>query len=183
MSVAYAPRTEASAIAASVSLLDLLPVECKPRKAGRDSWRSLCPLHGGDGYSLSIKRGQDRWLFTCFACGEKGDVLTFAMKLYGLSFRDAMARLADGRTFDLTVATRAKRHVPAYLLVCDGKGCGATSEVEVEDVPYLGVTTRTSWHVGPVRSYCWRCAKARTGNGQHGGLPVQTGLTHGRYVG
>lgn len=53
--------------------------------------RTQCPFHNGKDRNLSVKR--DR--FRCFVCGEHGDVITFVMKYFGLSFMDAMRKLND----------------------------------------------------------------------------------------
>src|SRR5262245_41287277 len=52
-----------------------------------NSFRGPCPFHHGknDNFSVSPKGG-----YTCFKCGEKGDVFTFAQKHFGLDFVEAV---------------------------------------------------------------------------------------------
>ena len=52
-----------------------------------NSFRGPCPFHHGknDNFSVSTKGG-----YTCFKCGEKGDVFTFAMKHLGLDFVESV---------------------------------------------------------------------------------------------
>lgn len=52
-----------------------------------NSFRGPCPFHHGknDNFSVSTKGG-----YTCFKCGEKGDVFTFVQKQLGLDFVDAV---------------------------------------------------------------------------------------------
>jgi DNA primase len=57
------------------------------RRSGR-TYRGPCPLHGGDGPNFSVD--PDRGIFKCFVCGEGGDVFSFAMKLLGLDFVEAV---------------------------------------------------------------------------------------------
>lgn len=46
-----------------------------------------CPFHEDSTPSLSFNLNQR--VFYCHGCGESGDVLTFHMKVSGLSFKDA----------------------------------------------------------------------------------------------
>lgn len=56
-----------------------------------------CPFHTDKTPSLSVKNGR----FMCWSCGASGSVIDFIRRLYGLSFREAVARLAID--FNLTV--------------------------------------------------------------------------------
>lgn len=53
-----------------------------------------CPFHAGDNHgSLKLYPGDRGW--HCFGCNEGGSVIDFAMKLFGVPFRDAVQRLSD----------------------------------------------------------------------------------------
>lgn len=54
---------------------------------------AICPLHGDHDASLKVYGGSRGWV--CYGCHKGGDVINLAMGLYGLSFRDAIARLND----------------------------------------------------------------------------------------
>lgn len=60
------------------------------KRAGRN-FLGLCPFHHEKTPSLSVSPERQR--FTCFGCGEKGDVVDFIQKSRGCSFRDALAIL------------------------------------------------------------------------------------------
>jgi DNA primase len=54
---------------------------------------ALCPFHAEKTPSFTIYR--DSQHFHCFGCGKSGDVFSFLMEREGLSFREAMERLAE----------------------------------------------------------------------------------------
>lgn len=62
------------------------------KKAG-SSYIGLCPFHNEKtpSFSVSPRRG----IFKCFGCGEGGDVIGFVMKSEGISFHEAVKKLAQ----------------------------------------------------------------------------------------
>jgi DNA primase len=61
------------------------------RRAGA-SLKGLCPFHGEKTPSFLVS--PDKQTFHCFGCGKGGDVFSFIMEIEGLSFREALERLA-----------------------------------------------------------------------------------------
>ena len=53
--------------------------------------KGLCPFHQERTPSFMVNR--DKQTFNCFGCGESGDVISFVMKLKGISFKDALVYL------------------------------------------------------------------------------------------
>ncbi len=61
------------------------------KRAGR-SYKGLCPFHPEKTPSFNVN--PDKQIFKCFGCGESGNVFSFLMKHEGLSFIQAVERLA-----------------------------------------------------------------------------------------
>jgi DNA primase len=67
--------------------------------AGGGSLKGLCPFHDEKTPSFNVTPA--RGLFYCFSCGEGGDVIKFVQKIDGLSFVEAVERLAGRAGIDL----------------------------------------------------------------------------------
>jgi DNA primase len=63
------------------------------RNAGGGSMKGLCPFH--DEKSPSFHVTPARGFYHCFGCQAGGDVINFIMEIDGLSFTEAVERLAD----------------------------------------------------------------------------------------
>lgn len=80
--------------------------------------KALCPFHSDSKPSMHVYPGRRGWY--CFVCGQGGSVIDFTERLFGLSFRDAMAKLnADFRlglplTDDLTEEAKKEAARIAY---------------------------------------------------------------------
>lgn len=72
----------------------------KSRPPAGDFW-ACCPFHQEKSPSFHVL--DNKGLFNCFGCGEKGDVFGLAMKLEGLSFPEAVAMLAEREGMALPV--------------------------------------------------------------------------------
>jgi hypothetical protein len=71
--------------------------EVKPHGPGRQ--RTLCVFHDETDASLVLNENSNT--FKCFGCGEHGDVFTLVMKLDGLSFLQAVEKLAKRAAISL----------------------------------------------------------------------------------
>jgi DNA primase len=69
------------------------------RNAGAGSRKGLCPFHDEKtpSFNVNVARG----FFHCFGCGEGGDVITFVQKIEGVSFAEAVERLAARYNVDV----------------------------------------------------------------------------------
>ena len=67
--------------------------ECVSLKRAGSNMKGLCPFHGEKTPSFTVN--PVRQSFHCFGCGEGGDVLSFMMKYYNLTFPETMKQLAQ----------------------------------------------------------------------------------------
>ena len=69
------------------------------KNAGGGSLKGLCPFHEEKTPSFNVTPA--RGLFYCFSCAEGGDAIKFVQKIDGLSFVEAVERLAARAGIDL----------------------------------------------------------------------------------
>lgn len=76
----------------------------------------LCPFHEDHHPSLSVN--PEKQYFTCFACGEKGDVIHFLQKIEGVSFGEAMKKLKveNGK---MKIKSEVKPEIKLTKSVCE----------------------------------------------------------------
>ncbi len=63
------------------------------RSAGGGNLKGLCPFHDEKSPSFNVTPARRLWY--CFGCGLGGDVIAFVQRTDGLSFAEAVQRLAD----------------------------------------------------------------------------------------
>jgi DNA primase len=85
------PEATLTEIRARVSIVEVISAHVALRKAGR-SYIGLCPFHGEKTPSFSVN--EEGGFFHCFGCGVGGTVFTFLTRIEGISFPEAVRRLA-----------------------------------------------------------------------------------------
>ena len=78
-------------IRARGDLVEIVAETTTLKRSGR-SFRGPCPLHGGEGPNFSVDPARN--VFKCFVCGESGDLFSFPMKHFGMSFVEAVRWVA-----------------------------------------------------------------------------------------
>src|SRR5215204_6087404 len=63
------------------------------RSAGGGNLKGLCPFHDEKSPSFNVTPARGLW--HCFGCGLGGDAIAFVQRVDGLSFAEAVERLAD----------------------------------------------------------------------------------------
>lgn len=76
---------------AKVSLVDVVSEKVKLTRKGRE-YTGLCPFHNEKTPSFTINEAKG--FYHCFGCGAHGDIIKFEMDANGLSFMDALEKLA-----------------------------------------------------------------------------------------
>lgn len=80
-------------VLASVDIADVLGASIHLQPAGPGRLKALCPFHSEKTPSFVVNR--TRQTFHCFGCGKGGDAIRFVTEYEGLSFIEALRKLAD----------------------------------------------------------------------------------------
>ncbi len=78
-------------IRARMSIVEVISAHVALRKVGRN-YTGLCPFHNESTPSFSVN--EERGFFHCFGCGASGNVFSFLTRIEGVSFPEAVRRLA-----------------------------------------------------------------------------------------
>jgi len=104
--MAFAPQF-LDDIRSRVTLSDVIARRVKLIRRGREH-TGLCPFHNEKTPSFTVN--DDKGFFHCFGCGAHGDVIGFVMRTEGLSFPEAVERLAGEAGLQVPVASPEERH-------------------------------------------------------------------------
>ena len=75
-----------------VNIVDVVGREVNLKKAGAN-YKGLCPFHSEKTPSFMVN--EERQIFNCFGCGEKGDVIKFVQNYYKIPFMEAVEKLCN----------------------------------------------------------------------------------------
>jgi len=85
-----------------LDIVDIVGETTKLTRKGNRYW-GLCPFHEEKTPSFSVT--PERNMFYCFGCHAGGDVFSFVMKREGLSFKEALEKLAERAGIKLIATT------------------------------------------------------------------------------
>ena len=74
-----------------INIVDIISKDQKVIKAG-SNYKALCPFHNEKTPSFTINITKQNYV--CYGCGKRGDVFSYLMEKYKISFRDALEKLA-----------------------------------------------------------------------------------------
>ncbi|MBO8156058.1 MAG: DNA primase [Bacillaceae bacterium] len=95
---------------ASNDIVEVVGEYVQLKKQGRNYF-GLCPFHNENTPSFSVS--PEKQIFHCFGCGKGGNVLTFVMEIEGISFKEAVARLAEKSGKSLPESFKTEHVSPA----------------------------------------------------------------------
>lgn len=86
------PDEKIEQIRQSVDIVEVISDYVQLKKQGRN-YLGLCPFHGEKTPSFSVST--EKQLYHCFGCGAGGNVFTFIKELEGVTFIEAVSKLAE----------------------------------------------------------------------------------------
>ena len=95
------PREKIDDVRERTNIVDIVKRHVELKRAGTGSWKGLCPFHSEKTPSFHVH--EPRQFFHCFGCGEKGDVISFLVKIEQRPFMDVLTDLAGPAGVDLEV--------------------------------------------------------------------------------
>ena len=93
-------------IRARIGLGDVIGRRVRLVKKGHEH-TGLCPFHNEKTPSFTVS--EEKGFFHCFGCGTHGDVIGFLMRADGLSFPEAVERLAADAGLEVPQQTPEER--------------------------------------------------------------------------
>lgn len=78
-------------VAERLSIADVIGEYVALKRSG-SNFLGLCPFHGEKTPSFNVNPARE--IFHCFGCGAGGDIFSFVMKIEGISFPEALRKLA-----------------------------------------------------------------------------------------
>ncbi|MFN3781603.1 MAG: CHC2 zinc finger domain-containing protein, partial [Candidatus Kapaibacteriota bacterium] len=75
----------------AIDIVDYIGEAVSLRRRGAN-FVGLCPFHQEKTPSFTVS--PEKKIFKCFGCGKSGNVITFAVEYYGLSYLEAIKELA-----------------------------------------------------------------------------------------
>ncbi|WP_109690381.1 DNA primase [Tumebacillus permanentifrigoris] len=82
------------------------------KKSGRGSYAGLCPFHNEKSPSFHVT--QDKQLYHCFGCSASGNLFTFLIEKEGITFQEAVERLAQRANIALPAEEMEDVESPEY---------------------------------------------------------------------
>ena len=95
------PREKIDDVRERTNIVEIVKRHVELKRAGTGSWKGLCPFHSEKTPSFTVH--EPRQFFHCFGCGEKGDVISFLVRVEQRPFMDVLTDLAGLAGVDLDV--------------------------------------------------------------------------------
>tara|TARA_R110000868_G_scaffold13702_1_gene63490 strand:- start:16120 stop:18039 length:1920 start_codon:yes stop_codon:yes gene_type:complete len=92
------PQAFIDELLSRTDVVDVVDSRVKLKKAGKN-YSACCPFHNENTPSFTVSR--EKQFYYCFGCGASGTALKFVMEFDGLSFPDAVEKLASSVGLDV----------------------------------------------------------------------------------
>lgn len=102
------PQSFIDELLARVDLVDVVSNRIKLKKTGKN-YSACCPFHNEKTPSFSVS--PDKQFFYCFGCGCSGTAIKFVMDYDGLSFPDAVEKLAAGAGLEVPKEQASRQEI------------------------------------------------------------------------
>ncbi len=86
------PQQVIDEVREKTNIVEVIGQYVQLKKSGKN-YLGLCPFHEEKTPSFSV--AEDKQIFHCFGCGKGGNVYTFLQELEGISFPEAVKKVAD----------------------------------------------------------------------------------------
>ena len=96
-------RETINQVRAAVDIVEVIGARISLNPSGGERYKALSPFTNEKTPSFIVSR--DRQMFHCFSSGRGGDVISFLMEFEGLSFAEALRKLADQAGIPLAPAS------------------------------------------------------------------------------
>ena len=100
-----------SHINSKVSIVDIVARYVQLTKSGRNH-KGLCPFHNEVTPSFLVS--EEKGIYKCFGCGEGGDGISFFSKMEGITYGEALGRLAENVGVDPMALKHLKQKNQQY---------------------------------------------------------------------
>ena len=114
------PQSFIDDLLARVDVVDVVDSRVKLKKTGKN-YSACCPFHNENTPSFTVS--PDKQFYYCFGCGASGTALKFVMEFDGLSFPDAVEKLATQAGMEVPreqvshEARQEQQHQPLFELM------------------------------------------------------------------
>lgn len=94
------PQQVIDEVREKTNIVEVIGQYVQLKKSGKN-YLGLCPFHEEKTPSFSV--AEDKQIFHCFGCGKGGNVYTFLQELEGISFPEAVKKVADMEQIPLDI--------------------------------------------------------------------------------
>ena len=94
-----------------IDIVDVVGQVVQLKRAGANH-KGLCPFHNEKTASFFVS--ESRQYYTCFGCGESGDVISFVQKYYNMDFVEAVEKLAEQYGIEMKKTARDDSRTEYY---------------------------------------------------------------------